>query len=115
MLIFQNGLFATFIPEILMVIGYILCLFAPGIKSHESSVDQVTTISVVSTFEPQKQISAYQLNIHDFQTTEITSDNKQSLPLYFKIAINIIYESPFSTSNGVSYGEFSRPPPVLLS
>ena len=115
MLIFQNGLFATFIPEILMVIGYILCLFAPGIKSHESSVDQVPAISVVSTFETQKQISAYQLHIHDFQTTEIVSDKKQSLPLYFEIALNSTYESPFSTSDGVSYGEFSRPPPAFLS
>ena len=115
MLIFQNGLFATFIPEILMVIGYILCLLAPGIKSHNTSEDQAPVVALVSSYEQQKQISAYQLHTHYFQTTEIVSDKKQLLPLFVKTITNITYESSFSTSNGLSYVDFSRPPPTIIS
>ena len=115
MLIFQNGLFATFIPEILMVLGYILCLFAPGIKSDKSSVDQMPIIVQVSTFEQQKQISAYQSSFHDFQTSVINCDKKLPVSPFNERAISIPFESSFSTLDSLSYVDFSRPPPFIVS
>lgn len=112
---FQNGLLATFIPEILMVLGYVLCLIVPGFKSHNSSPVQGSEITHVTTFEPQKQISSYKVSIHDFQPVEPVSETKISLPLFIEKAINITIDSHFSTSDGLSYVDFSRPPPTFIS
>jgi hypothetical protein len=116
MFMFQNGLLATFIPEILMVLGYVLCLFVPGFKSHNNSVgDQGSVVTKVISFEQQKQVSAYQVSIHDFQSVEPVPDTKQPLSYYIERAINFTSESHFSTSDGLSYVDFSRPPPFFLS
>jgi len=115
MLMFQNGLLTTFIPEILMVIGYVLFLFAPGVKSNDTSVDQGSVVVHVSTFEYQKQISAYQVSIHDFQPVEFVSSKKEIIPPFVEKAIIFTTKSHFSSSDSLSYVDFSRPPPALLS
>ena len=116
MFMFQNGLLATFIPEILMVLGYVLCLLTPGFKSHNtSSVDQASVVTNVISFEKQNQISAYQVSIHDFQSVEPVPDSKQSPSYFIEKAINFTSVSHFSTSDGLSYVDFSRPPPFFLS
>jgi hypothetical protein len=116
MFMFQNGLLATFIPEILMVLGYVLCLLIPGFKSHNSSqIDQGSVVTKVISFEQQKQISAYQVSIQDFQSVEPVPDSKQSLSYFIEKAINLTSESHFSTSDGLTYVDFSRPPPFSLS
>lgn len=115
MLMFQNGLLATFIPEILMVLGYVLCLIAPGLKQHTSPVDQTSAIVQVSTCEPQKQHLAYKVSVLDFQPVEPVDDTKHTPLLFIEKAINITVESHFSTSDGLSYVDFSRPPPSFIS
>ena len=113
---FQNGLLATFIPEILMVLGYVLCILTPGFRSHnDSGADQGSVVTKVISFEQQKQISAYQVSIHDFQSVEAEPDTKQPLFYFIEKAINFTCESHFSTSDGLSYVDFSRPPPFRLS
>ena len=51
MLMFQNGLLVTFIPEILMVLGYVLCLFTSGYKADNSTNDQISNIVIVASVE----------------------------------------------------------------
>jgi hypothetical protein len=115
MLMFQNGLFASFIPEILMVLAYLVCLLTPGVKSHESNVDQTQLVAQVSNYVPQ-QISSTKIYTADFHAPiEIISFTQNShLPIVRKDTY-LSYNSPFSTSDGLSYVDFSRPPPAFVS
>lgn len=113
---FQNGLLATFIPEILMVIGFVLCLLASAFKAADSSsAAQVSVVAQVISFEQQKQNSVYQVSVADFEITELVSDKKQFHLPFVEKTINFTSESQFSTSDGLSYVDFSRPPPAFLS
>ena len=113
MLMFQNGLLATFIPDILMVIGYLMCLIAPHLKTQNSQIEQTQVITIVSTVEHQ-QLSIYHVTIADFQQyAESISDVKPVIS-YFTIVIKI-FETTFSTFDDLSYVDFSRPPPTFLS
>ena len=115
MLMFQNGLLATFIPEILMVLAFLVCLFTPGFKSHNSSVEQAQIVAQVASFTPQ-QISTYTILTTDFHIdAEIITDTKQPLPPDNGKDTCLPYESSFSTSDGLSYVGFSRPPPTFVS
>ena len=111
---FQNGLLATFIPEIFMVIGFVLCLFTPGFQSHNSTVENASIIAHVSYTE-SRQIATYELTAYDFKNhAETVLVKKQYLPLFVEKSKLITFESPFSTSDGLSYVVFSRPPPFLF-
>lgn len=111
---FQNGLLATFIPEILMVIAYVLCLFTPGFKSENTSVEQASIVIQTASFEHQSN-STYQLSAYDFQSiAEITSDYKSIVSPFSEKAVFNFYESPFSISDGLSFVDFSRPPPTFI-
>jgi hypothetical protein len=112
MLMFENGLLASFIPEIFMVFGFVLCLFTPGFKAQNSSTEQTQVIVQVSTIERQ-QLPVYQVSNADFQQyAEPISEAKQ---LYSYFTRNVtIFESDFSTSDGLSYVDFSRPPPFFI-
>jgi hypothetical protein len=115
MFMFQNGLLVTFIPEILMVIGYVLCLFSPGITSQTPSSEQNSVTAHVITFDQQKQISGYQVYAHDFQPLDVAAEIRQVPALFIPKTINSAIESYFSTSDGLSFVDFSRPPPVSVS
>ena len=111
MLMFENGLLATFIPEILMVIGFVLCLFTPSFKAQNSSTEQIQVVVQLSSSE-HHQISGYQLSISDFQTeNQVVTDSKPPLPRFIEKKIRC--ESVYSTADGINYVDFSRPPPSL--
>jgi hypothetical protein len=115
MLMFQNGLFASFIPEIVMVLAYLVCLFTPGFKSHESNVDQTHIVAQVSNYVPQ-QISSHKIYTADFHVVaEMNADTKEILLPFVEKDTCHLYKSPFSTSDGLSYVDFSRPPPTFVS
>ena len=112
---FQNGLMATFIPEILMVLGYILCLITPGLKPDKTEVQQTQFVNKVS-FSNQNQTTAYQLTSRDFQiTSEFIPESNQSLPHLIQQTVFVFFRSFDFTSDGLSYVGFSRPPPSYIS
>jgi len=112
---FQNGLMATFIPEILMVLGYILCLITPGLKPDKTEVQQTQFVNKVS-FSNQNQTIVYQLTSRDFQTTsEFIPESNQSLPHLIQQTVFVFFRSFDFTSDGLSYVGFSRPPPSYIS
>ncbi len=114
MLMFQNGLLATFIPEVLMVLGFILCILTAGFQSHNSTIEPSQSIAQISGYEPQ-QVSSYQLTYKDFQIeAEIIEECRQTQPYFIVKDSYIVYESPFSTSDGLSFVDFSRPPPSIV-
>ena len=114
MLMFENGLLATFIPEILMVIGFLLCLLTPAFKANNSSIEQTPIVAHISNFERQ-QTATYVLSVSDFYTDEQITETKYSLPHFIEKLIFNRFEFHFSTSEGLTYVDFSRPPPTFLS
>ena len=98
-----------------MVIGYVLCLFAPGLKPNNSTLDQSQVISQVINVEQQNQSSVYQVSFSDFQIPEIASEKKQFILPFVEKEITNTSEINFSTSDGLSYVGFSRPPPFSVS
>ena len=115
MLMFQSGLLATFIPEVFMVIAFVLCLFTPGFKPADSTSQQSSIVAHVSTFEHRQTIT-YQSSTYEFQAAVASVPEKESsLPRYNEKVIPIAFEFCFSTSDGLSFVDFSRPPPAFLS
>lgn len=112
---FENGILATFIPEILMVIGFVLCLFTPGFQSNKSTNDQTPIVAQVSTYNYQSTTNNQQSTYKFELETEAVSEAKYSLPRFIENAITITFESHFSTSEGISFIDFSRPPPHFFS
>jgi hypothetical protein len=112
---FQNGLMATFIPEIIMVIAYIYCLFVPNINVDNSAVELSIEIVQVTTLE-QTTESTYRVLNFDTQYTQ------QAIPVEPLPNVCPVNEvtSPYSEllfeiSDGLSFVQFSRPPPFFLS
>ncbi len=115
MFMFQNGLLISFIPEILMVIGYVLCLLTPAVKPQETQIDACALVMQVSAIE-HSTVSSYQTSYHDFQAqAELVEASKPELPLFVPQEIRINYKSTFSTTDGLSYVDFTRPPPGFIS
>lgn len=115
MFMFQNGLLVSFIPEILMVIGYVLCLLTPAFKPQQSIVEPCATVVHVSTIE-HSHISTYQSTFSEYQAhVEFVEDTKQQLTAFVQKRIPILYQSTFRPTEGLSYVDFSRPPPCFLS
>jgi len=117
MFMFQNGLLVTFIPEILMVIGYVLCLFATGNPPQPSSTGQNSSTAQVITFDQHQHqhISGYQVSVRDFQPVDIVADIQQIPAHFISTVIKRAAVSDFSTSDGLNFVDFSRPPPVIIS
>lgn len=112
---FQNGLLATFIPELFMVIGFVLCLFTPGFRAEHSGNFQAPIAAQVYTYEYQNS-TTYQHSTYSFQVTaEAVSELQYTLPRFVEKAQIIRVISGFSTSDGLSFVDFSRPPPAFLS
>jgi len=112
---FQNGLLATFIPEIIMVLGYILCLLTPGYNQPNTKTEQTQLVTHVTSNVPQ-QLSTYKLTYQDFQVApEINEGISCPIPPFVEKDTFQTFKSPFSTSDGLSYVDFSRPPPTILS
>ena len=113
MFMFQNGLMATFIPEIIMVIGFILCLLTPGFKEHNATPELAPVVAHLSTVE-HRQTTVYHFSAYDFQqTTDVRSEIEYSIPRFIEKSSIIRFESPVSTSAGLSFTDFSRPPPTF--
>jgi hypothetical protein len=115
MLMFQSGLLATFIPEVCMVIAFVLCLFTPGFKPVDSTSQQASIVAHVSSFE-QRQTTTYRSSVYEFQAVVApVPDKESSLSRYIEKVIPVTFEFCFSTSDGLSFVDFSRPPPAFLS
>ena len=114
MFMFQNGLLATFIPEILMVFGFLLCLFAAAFKPAELAASRPTlAVANVITIELQKQNASYQVSVDDYQIVETDSSNRHLNIPKVEISIKIPSKLNFPLSDGLSFVGFSRPPPSL--
>ena len=115
MFMFQNGLLATFIPEILMLLGYVMCLIAPCYRTNSTPIENTSNVALVSTIE-HAQTSTYSVTITDFYDTAITvlAESIQ-FHAFVQKSLNYYPENPLGISAGLTFVQFSRPPPTLIS
>jgi len=114
MFMFQTGLLATFIPEVLMVIGYLLCLFVSN-PTTESSTASVNATVVQSASIERVQVSTYSVSSRDFMFVEQPVVVDVTPPAYCSTeATTSFLEQYFQLSGSLSYVQFSRPPPFFI-
>ena len=113
MLMFENGLLATFIPEFLMVFAYLFCLLVPGLKAEKQTANITPRIIQVSTVNSAVP-SVYKVTQIHFYDHNLAIKPETKFPeyqLFEKLTVftnHIVY--PLDGSNQV---HFSRPPPVI--
>ena len=114
MLMFDNGLLATFIPEILMVLGYFLCLIFPQVKTEKDIVVQDSATIQIITIQ-QNQHSTYRVQITEFQTSESYIPEIENVPTFYR-NVNALYLSNYipDLTGGLNFKKFSRPPPFCF-
>jgi len=112
---FDNGLFATFIPQILMFLGYVSCLLAPGLFNHESNPISTPVIAQVISADVD-QLSVNTASTYEINFSAAIEPTKQQPLVSFACKPEIHFLKLSSTlSAGISFQEFSRPPPSFIS
>lgn len=115
MFMFQNGLLATFIPEIIMVIAYLVCLIAPGDKQVATKVSEASVTTNISSCE-SNAYSRYSVSVHYFTLFESILESTIEPTLYFSYQITFFkYDHKWLLTKGLSFKQFSRPPPNFIS
>ncbi len=98
-----------------MVIGFLLCLFAPGFKAADSISKQIPIEAQIIHTE-QIQSSTYAVSISDFQTlTELVLIETHPVQTFYKKIEKILLQRNLDTSNGLINIRFSRPPPSIFA
>lgn len=116
MLMFDNGILATFIPEILMVLGFLFCLIVPNVTSTNSTTEINTQIVHFNTVEQVRDNKTYIASSIEFQQVQIDEVVEKQLIVYPEIVSDIEYPNlVFVITDGLSFIQFSRPPPFILS
>ncbi len=118
MLMFDNAIFASFIPQLLMLLGYLSCFLAPVIPTlsalnadldlHESNFSS-KEIAVNYTFSSQQSDVHYfdfQYDAEPLEFVEYTSNIVSTHITLFFGNSNVAF-----SSNWFAYSQFSRPPP----
>ena len=113
MLMFENGLLASFIPEILMVVGYLICLFAPNIKENPQPETNLVNIVQITSL---KSTSSNTLISNSFQYEQSAAASAEEFTIVSPTHSGSIFFNydPF-LPKGIQFFLFSRPPPILHS
>lgn len=119
MLLFDNAIFATFIPQMLMFLGYVSCVVAPLLtfSTSDNTAENQPDSFVAQRIEINEQFSvspevAKSFHYHDFfqsEVADIITENQTFIP-YFKID-SVIPQSSGHTNQAFLFTLFSRPPP----
>ena len=99
---FQNGLLATFIPEILMVIAFVACLFGSHATTHTTDAQLPPTIVNVSQIEQTTTLvtSIYHFNSHYSEQVENSEQASAVCPVFEYL--NFFPEFPVCVTDGLS-------------
>jgi len=115
MLMFDNGLLASFIPEILMVLAYFLCLFAPNFKNSDSTEELTPIVAQISVTQ-QIHSNTYSTTVSDFQCSELNIiEDKNKFIFTNTDSEKSIAEFVLKLSDALTFKQFSRPPPDTIS
>lgn len=111
-MMFDNSIFASFIPQILMVIGYLSCLLAPGYFKSEHK-----ELPVVQQFEVKQNSIESSIHIFDLSESIQYADlNTDQQTIHYKVVTDVITDHFISsrTCDGIAFKLFSRPPPFII-
>ena len=115
MLIFDNIIFASFIPQFLMFLGFVSCLIVPFFSAHQTTEAYLPNEANLLEFSVNVEQKISTVHFYDFQDIQsdiILNDDTEN-PLIFEF-----YEYRYSKYNDnfrfseVNYTQFSRPPPL---
>ncbi len=108
---FNSGLLSTFIPEILMILGYIFCLVSPNFNK-ENKVIEAKEIAVSLENQRNKTVLATYY-FSDHVIIESLIPEKQEAKSYSETQLKFDLEN-FNTalSDEFDFKQFSRPPPA---
>ena len=108
---FENGLMASFIPEILMVLGFLFCLIFPGLKTEKLNNNISNEIQV--SVSQQITSSVYNFSNHNSQPVQaIENEQTSQVCTFFRILYSVIQPTSH-IKDGLFHVLFSRPPPTL--
>ncbi|HOH54946.1 MAG TPA: hypothetical protein PK903_02420 [Paludibacteraceae bacterium] len=115
-MMFDNILFASFIPQILMVVGYVMCLSASVSSSHVSEVKEITPITqhqvFVSTENKIETGNTFQFEDY-FSVSAIIPSEESIKPIYHFPLIFPLENLTSCISNDFLAELFCRPPPAF--
>lgn len=116
MLLFDNILFATLIPQLLMFLGLVTCFTESYLSSFfEKNIDEKELTITLEYSEKEQNHDVSIIHFDDF-TPEITSilysNLKNNSFEKYKKVFYPNYSQPFHIAKN-SYVFFSRPPPVF--
>jgi len=119
MLLFDNSIFATFIPQMLMFLWYVSCVVAQLLtfSTYNNTAENQPDSFVAQRIEIDEQFSvspevAKSYHYHDFfqaEVADIITENHTFIP-YIKID-SVIPQSSGHTNQAFLFTLFSRPPP----
>jgi hypothetical protein len=113
MLMFDNGLFASFIPQIIMVVAYISCFIAPTNKNQQDYINTSDKIIVVTNFDSSDS-NKTDNNCIDFYPNFQGIKNNASIQFFRRvIVVEIAQNQLFQLSDKTIRFHFSRPPPTF--
>jgi len=117
MFIFESGLLATFIPEILMVLAFLFCMATPTLKSNslaENLPPKVVELSQTTISQANFQ-HVYVISSLDF--VAVNAIKQEAIPVNYGFKTNrqFLPTLLLKISDGIDYSNFSRPPPAFIS
>lgn len=121
MLLFDTAIFSSFIPQLLMLFGYIICLFAHNLTLHTADTSQQhtekQTISCcqIYTNSIKENDQSKLFSFFDSQNVADETVDSSSLLGFISECKNLHFKPhSFSIeSNLFSFLLFSRPPPCI--
>ena len=113
MLMFDNGIFASFIPQIIMVVAYISCFIAPTNKNQQTDFitsDKILVVTSLDSSDSNKTAN----NCIDFYPNLQAINNDASIQTFKrKNVVTICHSQLFQLSDKTLRFHFSRPPPAF--
>ena len=117
MFIFESGLLATFIPEILMVLAFLFCLATPTLKSDsiaENLPPKVVEFSQTTIYQTNFQ-HVYVITTLDLVAANALKTEVNPVNYGFKTNRQFLPTPTLEINDGIDYSNFSRPPPAFIS
>jgi len=113
MLMFENGIFAYFIPQLIMVVAYISCFITPTNKNQQAEINISEKIIVVSNFD-SSVANENAPNCIGFYADFQGINNDASIQTFRRNNVVIIcHNQLFQLSDKTHRFHFSRPPPTF--
>lgn len=111
---FDNPIFASFIPQILMVFAFLSCLVAPENNPPVNLVENTLHAGYYAEIDTADAFQSDKISVVDF--TKLLFDTTKSVCSIFVKQVNLRFKEPVPDliMTGTRSVYFLRPPPFLL-